>query len=267
MKSGQLDSAQAAYDRALELDPQATTPRIGAARLLMLRDEGEAAREALRELEGEADTEAQRREAQIHRAVSHLLDGQRDEALAALEEARASAERSQDPEALADILNLLGQVHLETGEPDLALARFTESMEAIQQSDLEEKQKEAAQRDFIFHEARVAIAKQDQAAAWGKASELRSTVRRKWVEGVEDQFNELRGRISMGAGQHEMALQALEHANQHDPRILYLTALALQEVGRNMEAKRACQRVVDFNDPDFAWAFVKDDAARLLDEL
>jgi hypothetical protein len=169
--------------------------------------------------------------------------------------------------ARAEVLEHIGNVLLEDGEPDGALSRFAEAHEIIQAAEVSHELKSRAKRDFIYYETRVVITKPDRSAVWEKVSEYRSTSRQRFIPGVKERFNELGARAAMAVGNHEMALRKLLMADQADPRVLLLTALAQREAGDVGAARLSCTGVVDFNEARFELALVRGKAQTLLAEM
>jgi len=267
MKSGQFEESIASYEKVRSLDPSDLSAPIGIGNNLLFLGRDDEAREVFRELYDQAGDDETRRTALVWQAALHIHAGAYAEAVEKLEQAYALVEGSQDAMLSAEMLELLGNVLLESGEPDAALERFQQSKALIDQTDVSSQAKDRAQRDLVYYEGRVAIVKNDIALAWKKSAEFRGIAPRRWVPGLKERFNELGGRIALASDNYKMAMQKLSQAEQTDPRVLYLTVLAERGGGLDGQAKRTCTKLADFNEARFELAFVREKARKLLEEL
>jgi len=265
LKVGRSDDAVAAYRQALTLDANDTTAEVGIGTALLLRDDIDGARGAFRALYDHARDDATRRTALVWTAAAELQGGAAPEALARLEEAASLS--GADIEARAELLGLAGDVLLETGSADLALARYRDAAEAIEGAPLAPDVKRHARLHRLYREARVALAHSDLATARQKAAEFRRTVGRGRNDDAADLFNELGARIAMAAGDHREAAGKLERADQSDPRVIYLTAVAYSDLGRSQEAAARCRRVLEMSEPRFELAYVRPKARALMETI
>ena len=78
------------------------------------------------------------------------------------------------------------------------------------------------------------------------------------------QLHELRGSIALADKRGAEAVQELTQANQQDPRVLYLTALAFRESGDARQAAAFAKKAARFNGLAFNYAFVRTKAATLV---
>lgn len=267
MKSGQFEESIASYEKVQELDPGDLSAPVGIGNNLLFLGRRDDARNVFQDLYDQAADDEQRRTALVWLAALQVDEENYANALEKLEEAYALTEGSQDVAECADTLELLGNVLLESGDLDGALARFEQEAALVEQADVSSQARDRARRNLLYYETRVAIAKQDIAEAWKKVSEYRGTARRRWIPGLEDRFNELGGRIALATDNYKMAMQKFSQADPTDPRVLYLTALSERGAGLDSQAKRTCTRAAEFNEPRFELAFVRAKARRLLGEL
>ena len=78
------------------------------------------------------------------------------------------------------------------------------------------------------------------------------------------QLHELNGSIALAGKRATAAVQELKQANQQDPRILYLTAVALREAGDAKNAAAIAAKAAKFNGLSFNDAFVRDKASKIV---
>ena len=77
------------------------------------------------------------------------------------------------------------------------------------------------------------------------------------------QQHELAGMIALAEKQPRRAVQEFKLANQQDPRILYLTAVAVAGAGDTQRAAAFAAKAAKFNGIDFNYAYVRSAARRL----
>ena len=130
----------------------------------------------------------------------------------------------------------MGDVLREAGRLDEATAKYNEAVTAINKAQVPDQVKEATRRNHLFEQARVAVAKKDLATAKAKAAEYTTQVAVKKVPFEVRQQHELAGLIALADKQPAMAAEEFSRANQQDPKILFLTAIAWREAGNAAKA-------------------------------
>ena len=78
------------------------------------------------------------------------------------------------------------------------------------------------------------------------------------------QSHELAGRIALAEKNYKLAVTELRRANDQDPRVLYLTALALQGAGEAQKAKEVGARAADFNGLSATYGYVRGKAKAMI---
>jgi hypothetical protein len=134
---------------------------------------------------------------------------------------------------------------------------YAESVTVINAAQVPDAVKAATRRNHIFEEARLAAARNDLATAKARAGEFtRLTMPRK-APAETRQRHELAGLIAFGEKRYAAAVEELSAANQQDPRILYLTAVALRGAGNAAKARAVAEQAAKFNGLGFNYAYVR----------
>ena len=267
MKLGQFDQSIASYEKALALDPGDVTAQIAIGNNLLFMDRADEARERFRQLYDRAGDDDQRRTALVWIAAIHLHEEAPDEALEALREATTVAERGDDARALADVLEMMGDVLFESGSFDLAHAKFKESAAAIERTNFPGTVKMAARINVVYHEARIALAREDLMTAGERITFYRRALGKQRIPEAKYRFTELGTRLGLAAGNYTAAEKSLQRADLDDPGVLLLSAEVFRAMGRPDEARDFCDRAANFNEASLDLAFVRPKARRLLAEL
>ena len=157
----------------------------------------------------------------------------------------------------------MGDVLREAGRPDEALARYADAVTAINKGQVPEEVKDATRRNHLFEEARVAAVRGDLPTARTRTSAYAKAVEPKKRPFEVRQQHELAGLIALGEKQYAAAAAEFAQANQQDPRILYLTAVALRGAGDVPGSTAVAARAAKFNGLSFNYGFVRTTAAKI----
>jgi len=264
MKMGRFDESIASYRKALEVDPTFIASLIGIANDQMFQGKSGEARKTLAQLTAVARNDGERRQALFWTAQSYIIEGRYADAVKAVQEETKIAVKSGDFGAQSGDSTLIGNIQLKAGQPDAAAASFAEAVTLMGKAAVPAEVKEANKRNSLFNTARVAIAKGDLKGAQAQATEYQKLVEAKKIPFELWQAHELNGMIAIAGKNYEVALVELGKATTQNPRVLYLTAVALQGKGDVARARASAQAVTDFNALDPRYAFVRPDAQKML---
>jgi tetratricopeptide (TPR) repeat protein len=267
MKLGRFEQSIASYQKALALDPGDVTAQIAIGNNLLFMERANDAREQFRQLHDRANDDDQRRRALVWIAAVHLHEESPDEALQALRQAATVAERGGDARALAEVLEMMGNVLLESGSVEQAHARFKESAAAIERTNFPGPVKMAERINLVYQEARIALAREDLAAAKERITFYRRALGKQRIPEAKHRFTELGARLGLAAGDYSAAEESLERADLDDPRIVLLSAEIYHAMGRPDEARDFYDKAANFNEARLELALVRPKARRLLAEL
>jgi tetratricopeptide (TPR) repeat protein len=247
LRMGRYDESIETYREALSYDPNFVASHLGIATALAYKGEHDAALAQATELLGMARNDGEKRAALFSQTVTLADRGDLDAAVASMEEQYAIAEAGNDAPGMAGDLGAIGTIRLEQGQPDLALAAFQKGLELMQGADVSDEVKANAGRGFVFNDVRVAIAKGDHAAASEKTDrylqEALGNGNRLQTLGA----HQLAGENLLAQEQWETANTELQQANQQNAYNLYRMALAEQGLGDAEAAAALCRQAVDLN--------------------
>jgi tetratricopeptide (TPR) repeat protein len=264
MKMGRHEESIRNYQKALAIDPHFLASYIGIGHNYMFMGRGDDARATFKQMAAAARNDGEKRQAMFWTAMSWVNDGAPHKALAELETMYAIAEINGDRAQMAGDLLVIGNVLLESGRADEALRRYTERQKVMDSAAVPPEVKEQTRRNTIFNEAKVAVAKNDLATARVKAAEYAREVAGKKNPGEVRLQHEIQGRIALAEKNWTAALADLKKANQQDPQVLYLQALAVAGSGDAVATKAAYDRVAKFNGLFPTYAYVRSKAKSAL---
>ena len=257
MKMGRFDDSIKNYEKALSLDPNFIASYIGIGNDRVFMGQPEEARKAFAKLTGVARNDGEKRLALFWTAMSYVHEGGTDKALAEVSEMAAIDEATKDLAAQSGALGQMGTILLEAGRADEAAARYQQQLSVIDKADVPAEVKQAAHRQALFQEARVAVAKKDLATARAKSTAYAAAVTEKKRPFEVRQQHELAGRLALAEKSYAAAVTELQQANQQDPAVLYLLAVALQGKGDAAKAREVGAQAADFNGLSATYGFVR----------
>jgi tetratricopeptide (TPR) repeat protein len=266
MKMGRFEESIRNYEKALAVDPHFVNSYVGIGNDRVFMGQPAEARKEYTKLLAVARTDGERRLAHFWTAMSYVHEGATDPALAEVEKMAAIDRAGKDLVAQSGALALMGNILLEAGRADAAAAKFHERDTTIAKAEVADAVKGAARRQALFDEARVALARKDLASAKSKAAAYAKAVAVKSIPFEVRQSHELAGRIALARKDYAAAVAALRQANQQDPRVLYLLALALEGEGDQKTAQEVAARAADFNGLSPTYGYVRGKARAMVKE-
>jgi len=267
MKMGRFEDSIAQYEKALSIDANFVASYVGIGINQTLMGQPEKARGTFAKLQHIARNSGERRQGLARMAWSYVDDGKHEAALVPVAKMQAIAEQNGDGASMAGDLVFMGNILVDAGKLDEALAKFTKSVEVMAGAEVPEAVKQAARRNSLFNLARVDLARKNLAAAQAKSQEYAGKVAAKQVPFEVRQSHELAGLIALAEKDFETALAELKQANQQNPRVLYWLAVAYLGKGDAAGAKKSCQLAAEFNGLNFNYAYVRTKARKMLDVM
>ena len=263
LKMGRFEESVRSYEKALSVDPNFVASYVGIGNARVFMGQGAEARTTYAKLLGIARNDGERRQAHFWAAMSYVHEGATDQAIAELEKMAAIDEAGKDLVALSGVTAQMANVLLEAGRVDAAAQKYAEGTATIDKAEVAAEVKEGAHRQALFDEARVALARNDVASARLKAAAYSKAVGAKSIPFEVRQGHELLGRVALAEKDYAGAAAELRQANQQDPRVLYLTAVALQGKGDARAAKELAVQASEWNGLSNTYAFVRGQARAL----
>jgi tetratricopeptide (TPR) repeat protein len=263
LKTGRFDESIKMYEKALAIDPNFIASHIGIGNNYLAMGQPDKARTAFAKIATVARTTGEKRTARFWAAASYVHEGATDKAIEELQAGYALAEANGDAGTMSGDLTQMGDILREAGRPADALAKYEEAVTVVNKSKLPEEVKEATRRTHVFEEGRVAASRGDIATARAKLAEYTKQVAPKNRPFEVLQQHELTGMIALAEKEYAPAVQELKLANQQDPRILYLTAVALQGAGDAQAAATFAAKAASFNGLNINYGYVRNKARKL----
>jgi tetratricopeptide (TPR) repeat protein len=256
MKTGRFEDSIASYEKALAIDGHFLNSFVGIGNDYLFMDKPEQARAAFAKMAAAARTTGERRQAHFWMAASYVHEGATDQAIAELKKEYALADAEHDAASMAGDLTLMGDVLREAGRYDDALAKYADAVSAIDGSQVPVEVKEATHRNHLFEQARVAAVRGDVATAKASEAAYAAQVTPRRAPFELRQQHEIAGLIALAEKRPSAAAEEFSRANQQDPRILYLTAVALRQAG-DARASAAASKAASFNSLNFNFAYIR----------
>lgn len=263
MKTGRFQESIAMYEKALAIDKNFIASYIGIGNDYLYMGRPDQARTAFGKIAAVARNTGERRTARFWTASTYVYEGATDKAIAELKAGYDLADAAGDRASMSGDLNQMGDVLREAGRLDDALAKYADAVTTIEKAQVPDEVKAATRRNYVFEQGRVAVAKNDLAAAKSHAAEYAKQVSVKNAPFEVRQQHELAGRIALAEKRYPAAAEELSQANQQDPVIIYLTALAWRGAGDAQKAAALDTKAAKFNGLSFNSVYLKNKAGKM----
>jgi tetratricopeptide (TPR) repeat protein len=263
MKMGRFDESIAMYSKALAIDANFVASYIGIGNDQLFKGQPAAARETFAKIAKVARNTGEKRTARFWTAAAYVHEGDTDKALAEIEANFALSGTEQDGGTQSGDLTLMGDILREAGRVDEALVRYKKAVRVSEAANLPPEAKAATRRNYLFEQARAAVAKHDLATARTQAAAYAAEVTLRKVPFELRQQQEIEGLIALEEKRYAAAAQAFAKGNQQDPCVLYLTAVALKGSGDTARAAEMAGKAAAFNQLSFNYGYVRTKALKM----
>ncbi len=267
MEMGQYDESIVNYLKALEVDPNFVFSYGGISVNQSLKGDVTAALEAAANMLLAARSSGERQAALFRTVTAHLFAGDTEAALAASEEMYAAADADGDKAAMGTVREYMGDIMLVAEDPAKALEYYTDALSHRQQANINDANKEQAERTHLFKLAIAAMVSDDIETAKATAANYKAAVEARGTSFEWRRIHELAGYLAMSNEDNDTAVAELAHANQLNPIVLYWFAVANKNAGNNEKAKDLASRAANRNTLSGNLPFFRTEALQLLAEL
>ena len=258
LKMGRFDEAIIQYRKALSVVSHFPNSHYGIAAALTYQGKYAQAREELQQAIDDARNDGELRGALFTLAVSYVHEGRPELAVKEFEKQYALGEKTDDAVAMAGDLIAIGNITLESGRADNALAYFKRALAVVQESDLAAEVKENASRIYRYNHGRVLV---ENGYYNDAVKESREFLKEAEALGNANQIrlaHELAGIIALARNEFSGAISELEEASQQNPYNLFRLAQAYAARGDADTAKEFARRAAQFNPlPALNYAFIR----------
>jgi tetratricopeptide (TPR) repeat protein len=258
MKTGRFDESIAQYRKALAIDPHFSNSHYGIASNLMFQGKHDQAIAEAQKLTAAAQNDGDRRLAFFTRTVVYADQGKNDLAQKEMEKQYTLDSKINDPAQMAGDAQAIGFILLAAGKADAAEKRFQQARDLQVNSSLPQETKDDAGLGYHYDLARVAVAKQDLAKAKSEAAEYLNGAEAKKNDFRIRQGHELAGTVALADKNYDEAIKELQQANQQDPYVLYVLAVAYQGKGDTAKAKETFKQAAEsYTLPTLNYALIR----------
>lgn len=218
LKLGRFDEAIALYRKALAVRADFFNSTYGIATCLDLQGKGAAAREELDGALAKAADDGQRRAGLFAKTVSYAFEGKFEAAQAEMAKQLALADKAKDVLGMAGDEVAMGNIALAAGNIAAADGYYSQAIASVEAAPSVAEANKANQRRFaIYNRAKIALAKEDLAAAKLESAELTKAVAGSGSPFQERLSHEIAGRLALAEKQWDAAITELGEANLLDP--------------------------------------------------
>jgi len=238
MKMGRYDESIDYYKKALSVNNKFLNSYLGIASNLNFKGQHAKARAELKEFQGRAVNDGQKRACYIAMAISYCDEKNGDMAVKMLEKSYAIAEASNDLLNMAGDLSLMATVLWNFGKPDEAMQKLEKTMKYIENSGLNQDVIENNRQVYLYGSTMVALAKNELAKAKAEAEKYTTKANALGNTFQIKQSHELAAAIALAEKDYQRALNELEQSNLQNPYNLYRKGQAYEGLGDKEMARQ-----------------------------
>ncbi len=247
MEMGRYKESIEFYALALEKDPYFVASHIGIACNQSFLGEHNKARSQLEILKSIAQNHIVTRRALYTEASTYVCEGNLVKAIETIESSFVLWEERDDIANMANDLVVLGNLYLELGSPEKALASFNRSTQLINESNLPQAVINNTHATHLYNIARVFAAQGKHNRAKETAEAFSHEVKRRNNPIQLQLVSQLNGILGLSRGSYEEAIEHLKQANQLNPYNLYRIGIAYEGLGETAESANYLLRAEELN--------------------
>ena len=258
MKTGRFDESIVQYRKALSIDPHFVGSHFGITSDLIFQGKHDQAIAETQKMERAGRNDGDRRFAMFTRTLVYVDQGNANQALKEMQRQYDLGAGIGDTAAMAGDLISMGDILLNAGKPDDAKKRYEQALDVQGKSGLSSAVKEDAKLGHHYNLARVALTKNDVETAKAEAATYLNGATAEQNPLRTRQAHELAGTIALKERKFDQAVGELGQANQQDPYVLYVVALAYQGKGDKQKAYEMFKQAAEsYTLPTLNYAFIR----------
>ena len=263
LKMGRFDDSVAQYHKALSIDPHFVPSHFGISANYMYLGKHDDANTELQKMADQARNDGELRTAYFGMAVVAADRGKLEDAVRAIEQQYAVAEKKTDVAAMAGDLQGKGNILIQMQKYDAAGEQFGRALQMVEASSLSQEIKNNAKLAYHFNLAGLAIARKDYASAQSHTEDFRQGAQGSKNPVQIKQAHELAGRLALAQKHYDEAITELAQANLQDPQNLYRLSQAYQGKGDAGKSAEFMKKAAEFNSlPQLNYAFIRNKAEK-----
>jgi tetratricopeptide (TPR) repeat protein len=256
-REGKQDEALAAYEQALQLDPNFYQAQVASGAALDLKGDYAAARQHLTKAIEIASPE-NKPQAWRAMAVSYAFEANAGEAAKYEQQAMDARLAQNDFAGAAGVANEQARYYLESGDLDRAYDWYKKGYEtALRTPGLKDADKHLWEFRWSHAQARIAARRGQRDEAAKQVAAAKTALENANNPEQSRFFPYLTGYVAFYEGDYKTAVGDLQKADQSDPFILSLLAQAYEKSGDQAQAKDYYRKVLAINIHNPTGAFAR----------
>jgi tetratricopeptide (TPR) repeat protein len=267
MEMGNYEESVKHYQAAVDLDSNFMSAYAGIARNQSLMGQGEQAQATAAKMLTAARNFPERQNAMFQSVTSHLFAGDTAAALEVGTAMAAAAEAAGRHGAVGGVHEYMGDIMNNAGDPAKAEEHFGLALEHRLKSASNDANKAQAKRTHMFKMAIAAMVAENAEAAAERTAEYTTAVEENGTAFERRRAHELNGYMAMINEDMEGGVEHLAQANQQDPHVLYWSAVAYKSLGNKDKAMDLVARAANRNTLSPNLPFVRAKALEALASL
>lgn len=247
LKSGRYDESIIQYKKALGRDPAYSFSLTGLGNNYIFKGNYESARKYYQDCFDKASDIDWKFNSLINKATSFVHEGKIENAISALDEARALAEKENLVTYTMWLYAFQGYVYTESGNPAEGMKFYDKATDLLGKSKLSEADKESMTTNSMNWRVYELISNGELDKVIPELEKYKQKVESRKNPGEEMNLNSMFGLFETKKGNYDKALEYFAKANTESPMIWYYTALAYSKKGDKQNAFKLFDKLTKWN--------------------
>ena len=208
-----------------------------------------------------ANTVEQKMSAKYSKALSFIYENKIGDAVAIIKEVVDSAASNNLTPYILGGYSSLQYIFSELSDPKEGVAYAKKAIEALQKSNLSEKEKESQLNDLTAYLAFSHVFNNDTKKAMSELEKYKGMAVKKQDDKMYDYYHGL-GLINLKEKKYDQAIENFKKGALDEPNNLYWLAQAYLKKGNKDEANKFFNQLKNWNQNDFSYAIVRNKLSR-----
>jgi tetratricopeptide (TPR) repeat protein len=264
LKSGRYDESIAQYKKALERDPAYSFSLTGLGNNYIFKGDYESARKYYQDCFDKASDIDWKFSSLINKATSFVHESKIENAIAALDEALALAEKENLVTYTMWLYSFQGYVYTESSNSVEGMKYYDKAIDLLGKSKLSEADKESMTTNSMNWRIYSLISTGELDKVMPELEKYKLKVESRKNPGEEMEMNSMFGFLEVKKGNYDKAIEYFSKANKENPWNWYYSAIAYSKKGDRQNALKLFEKTSKWNVNSLNLALVR---KRAMEEL
>jgi tetratricopeptide (TPR) repeat protein len=261
LKVGRFDESIENYAKSNEIDPSFTYAFLAIGDIYTFKGDYTKAREYYQMYFDKAKSMDQKMISKFNTALSFIYENKINDAVAIIKIVADSAAKQNLASRLTDAYSSIQYIYTELGDTKEGVAYGKKAIEALEKSNLSEKEKESKLYDLTAYLAFSHFYNNDTKKAMVELEKYKAMAMKKKDDKMYDYYHGL-GLINLKEKKYEQAIENFKKGSPDEPNNLYCLVQAYLRNGNKDEGNKIFNELKNWNQNDLSYAIVRNKMTR-----